>query len=346
MTPGPPPRIRGPAPEPNATGDFRGLDFEALWRGRDRTTQIEREMIRRLLKDDDPRRRLELGTGNGRLSSTVRQGAREYVGVDLQPEFLGPLAESVGAAAERRFAAANLYHLPFRDATFTTIVCVRVFNFLERPEEALDEMRRVLVPGGRLLLTVHTHPSSSSLVDDLKIGLGGSRPAGFRPRGLRRDPRMRAEPASFPTWSWTRTAFRKLARSRGWVALEERATGLEDLSGFRGLPLGVHLGLSAVRPVWGVRSTWYTTWGNSRPTGEPLVDSLSQIWACPKCRHAIAESPPRKFGCPACGESGELGPLWHDLRFVPGASGGAASSPRTDRPSAPSLMRRRGSGSR
>jgi len=45
-------------------------------------------------------------------------------------------------------------HLPFRDGSFNVITANMVFEHLERPEEILGEIHRVLSPGGRL--TFHT----------------------------------------------------------------------------------------------------------------------------------------------------------------------------------------------
>lgn len=43
--------------------------------------------------------------------------------------------------------------MPFRTGGLDSILCTEVLEHLVRPEQAIDEMRRVLRPGGRLLLT-------------------------------------------------------------------------------------------------------------------------------------------------------------------------------------------------
>ncbi len=43
--------------------------------------------------------------------------------------------------------------LPFRDASFSHILCTEVLEHLPEPQKALDEMRRVLTDGGRLILS-------------------------------------------------------------------------------------------------------------------------------------------------------------------------------------------------
>lgn len=43
--------------------------------------------------------------------------------------------------------------LAFRDESFTVVLCTEVLEHLPEPQAAIDEMFRVLTPGGRLLLT-------------------------------------------------------------------------------------------------------------------------------------------------------------------------------------------------
>ena len=43
--------------------------------------------------------------------------------------------------------------LPFEDASFDQVICSLVLSYLEFPDDALSEIRRVLVPGGRLVLS-------------------------------------------------------------------------------------------------------------------------------------------------------------------------------------------------
>ena len=46
-------------------------------------------------------------------------------------------------------------HLPFGDASFDTVVCALSLCTIPSPAAAIGEMKRVLVPGGRLLLLDH-----------------------------------------------------------------------------------------------------------------------------------------------------------------------------------------------
>jgi SAM-dependent methyltransferase len=50
---------------------------------------------------------------------------------------------------------ASAEALPFEDDSFDTVVATLVFCTVSDPEAALDEVRRVLRPGGRLLFIEH-----------------------------------------------------------------------------------------------------------------------------------------------------------------------------------------------
>lgn len=62
------------------------------------------------------------------------------VGFDITP---GAGVDVVGDA----------HHLPFKDGEFEQILCTEVLEHLHTPEQAIVEMRRVLAPGGTLILT-------------------------------------------------------------------------------------------------------------------------------------------------------------------------------------------------
>jgi methionine biosynthesis protein MetW len=88
------------------------------------------------------------GAGNG-YAPEVAERARSYTGVDVS-------AHAVGLARERGLEAVvveDASRLPFEDASFDVALCVEVLEHLLRPDEAVVEARRVLRPGGRLVVS-------------------------------------------------------------------------------------------------------------------------------------------------------------------------------------------------
>lgn len=97
------------------------------------------------------------GTGLIAFAAAAAVGpAGEVMGVDLS----GRMVESAGRQAlERnianaRFARMDAERLDLPDAGFDVVLCALGLMYLPDPEQALREMRRVLRPGGRIVLVV------------------------------------------------------------------------------------------------------------------------------------------------------------------------------------------------
>jgi len=77
-------------------------------------------------------------------------------GIELSPAMLAiarQRAADLGLAADLREGDAE--HLPFDDASFDTEVCALSLCTIPHPAAAIEEMYRVLVPDGTLLLVDH-----------------------------------------------------------------------------------------------------------------------------------------------------------------------------------------------
>jgi ubiquinone/menaquinone biosynthesis C-methylase UbiE len=80
--------------------------------------------------------------------------------IELSPAMLAiarQRAVDLGRDADLREGDAE--HLPFDDASFDTVACAFSLCTIPSPIAALGEMRRVLRPGGRLLLVDHIRSS-------------------------------------------------------------------------------------------------------------------------------------------------------------------------------------------
>lgn len=79
-------------------------------------------------------------------------GAKPYV--DLLP----PGSRSIGLDVKDTFGMADVVSdefLPFTDASFDGVMSTQAFYYTPDPEHAVSELRRVLRPGGRLVVTVN-----------------------------------------------------------------------------------------------------------------------------------------------------------------------------------------------
>ncbi|HSP10278.1 MAG TPA: class I SAM-dependent methyltransferase [Candidatus Dormibacteraeota bacterium] len=90
---------------------------------------------------------LDLGCGRGGVVELIWRDVKLVTGLDPDlpslSEHRAPGMPVVRGVGER---------LPFADASFDLVVCVWVMEHLKEPETMLREVRRVLRPGGHLLL--------------------------------------------------------------------------------------------------------------------------------------------------------------------------------------------------
>ncbi len=104
---------------------------------------------------------LDLGCGEGRHSLTayLKPGVEVY-GVDLSTEDLGTAAgriadmDDYGPEGRLQFLCADALRLPFADASFDRVICSEVLEHIPNYLSVLEEIDRVLKPGGKLCVSV------------------------------------------------------------------------------------------------------------------------------------------------------------------------------------------------
>ncbi|GAA3137303.1 ubiquinone/menaquinone biosynthesis C-methylase UbiE [Kribbella aluminosa] len=103
---------------------------------------------------------LEVAIGTG-LNLGFYPDTVTLTGIDFSPAMLdiaAARAAQLGRTVTLRQADAQ--DLPYGDAWFDTVVCTFGLCAIPDPVRAIDEMRRVLRPGGRLLLADHVASTS------------------------------------------------------------------------------------------------------------------------------------------------------------------------------------------
>ncbi len=172
------------------------------------------------VKASDPRGVdvLDLGAGTGDLSAEFRrQGARQVTGLDVSDAMLLRAQDKYGL--ERiNWLQADVHRLPFADASFDVVASAFVLRNLPNLAGSLEEMARVLRPGGRLVALDITHPPDTPFGRLMRLGFeqGVTRVAGLV--------------------SGDRSAYRYLPNSlEGYPTAERlaemmKSAGLEDVS--------------------------------------------------------------------------------------------------------------------
>ena len=95
---------------------------------------------------------LDAGCGVGYGTALLAGGgAASALGVDVSAGAIEAARAEAGGRAQ--FEVADIERLDVPDASFDLVTCFEVIEYVEHPELALDELRRVLRPGGLLLIS-------------------------------------------------------------------------------------------------------------------------------------------------------------------------------------------------
>jgi len=96
---------------------------------------------------------LDIGCGTGELLRRLRAKYPEahLAGLDPVPQMLAVAAEKLSGKEDLRVGYADA--LPWSAASFDVVVSCNMFHYISHPIPALEEMGRVLRPGGTLVMT-------------------------------------------------------------------------------------------------------------------------------------------------------------------------------------------------
>jgi ubiquinone/menaquinone biosynthesis C-methylase UbiE len=159
---------------------YKGLGMEgfiATWYARQTAKDIDEfnTTARRLaphIKAGD--RVLEIAPGPGYLAIELTKLTRcRMVGVDISHSFVRIANENAhNAGVDIAFDHGDAADLPLPSAVFDFIVCRAAFKNFARPLAALDEMHRVLKPGGSAVIIDLRKDFSAQQVNDYVRGRG------------------------------------------------------------------------------------------------------------------------------------------------------------------------------
>jgi ubiquinone/menaquinone biosynthesis C-methylase UbiE len=104
------------------------------------------------LEDFRFNRILDVGCGTGNLLSYISsENEVDIAGVDISPNMLEIARNKLGEVADLREGDSE--NLPFEDESFNMVICNDSFHHYPKPEKVLTEIRRVLEPGGNILIS-------------------------------------------------------------------------------------------------------------------------------------------------------------------------------------------------
>ena len=111
---------------------------------------------------------LDIGCGRGFYSNLISKYSfvKKVIGIDLNADYVEKAKKYSGHSKKVEFNTGSVYKLPYKNGTFDVIVCSEVLEHLPDDKKAINELERVLKPGGIILATV-PHESFPLLWDPL-----------------------------------------------------------------------------------------------------------------------------------------------------------------------------------
>jgi ubiquinone/menaquinone biosynthesis C-methylase UbiE len=134
---------------------------------------------------------LEVAPGPGYLAVEMARRGFDVTGVDLSATFVQLATDAAHrAGVDVRYLHADAADLPLPDGSVDLVVCQAAFKNFGRPVDALDEMHRVLRPGGTaVIIDMNREATAADIrreVDAMALGRLNSLLTRMALSGLRR----------------------------------------------------------------------------------------------------------------------------------------------------------------
>lgn len=144
---------------------------------------------------------LDLGAGTGKLTGALIDRGHQVIAVE---PLAGMLAELVHLFPAAQAICGSAENIPVADSAVDAVVVGQAFHWFDT-DRALDEIARVLRPGGSLALLWNHDDESDPLVREIYRALtAAGRPfGGTTGRGGGTEPDLAAAPAGSPTAPFT-----------------------------------------------------------------------------------------------------------------------------------------------
>jgi SAM-dependent methyltransferase len=200
------------------------------------------ELLRSALAGLSLERVLDVGCGSGRLVTSLAGRDAAYVGMDIEDQPLRDARARGPRTPPLVLLKANAGRIPFHDAVFSTVVLVRLYHRFPDPSAVLGELRRVLQPGGILIVEVFPRSTLSTLLHDLWAGW--AEPRSHSSLTFSRKGRLTVTSGRNPGFVEILGLTRRRLRETGFHIVRELGGGFEELPFLRRFPklLWIRLG--------------------------------------------------------------------------------------------------------
>lgn len=129
---------------------------------------------------------LDLGCGSGYITVEMAKLAAEAIGIDVNP-FVRTIQVPIGLMERLSFECVSGTSLPFPDGHFDRVLASEILPMIDDPTKFLSELRRVLKPGGCLVVVNGVGPipvreayeQGSARLESLRQRYGSRVPASY-----------------------------------------------------------------------------------------------------------------------------------------------------------------------
>jgi SAM-dependent methyltransferase/biotin operon repressor len=119
------------------------------------------------------KRVLDIASGDGVFGELIAPRCQQLTCVDISDTVLAAARRRLAGHSNIRLQQGDMHALPFADASFDTVFALHALNYSSEPALVLSEARRVLRPGGDLIvaaLAEHPHTETVRAYDHRNPG--------------------------------------------------------------------------------------------------------------------------------------------------------------------------------
>lgn len=108
-------------------------------------------IVRELIQQTEAQSLLEVGSGDGYMLKALSDLPVALTGIEISEKRIERSRQLVPQA---EIVAGDAREMPFESRSFDLVVCSEVLEHVPEPERAIAEMKRVVRPGGLVIVTV------------------------------------------------------------------------------------------------------------------------------------------------------------------------------------------------
>jgi ubiquinone/menaquinone biosynthesis C-methylase UbiE len=202
--------------------------FQARWYAKNRGTEAQLAQYRQQAAEvtsglEEGAEILEVAPGPGFFAIELAKRGFRVTGLDISHTMV-EIARENRAGLDVDFRQGDITHAPFADESFDFLVCQAAFKNFRQPVAALNEMHRVLRPGGFAVIHDLNHEATGADIDREVARMNVGVVSGFTVRQTLGWLRRRAfTPAQFAALA-AESAFGGCSVSADGIGLEVRLT--------------------------------------------------------------------------------------------------------------------------